>query len=209
MAGPGRQAVRLRTKLTPHLRASASLRLMRIAILLSVAAAFAGAALAQAPSTASVATLDQGVARPGGTYISLPLATATACADACAADGLCMSWTFVSAAPARCDLKAVIPHPVRDPSAASGLAARAPSFARLVAPSQIGPPRDLAAAAPAHEPPAAAAAVQTSIAAEEIPADALDTPAATRDAPALPPPPAVDAPILLSADSAPLPLRDR
>jgi PAN domain len=201
---------------------------MRTMILaLAILAAVAVTALAQSTAPPQVATLEQGVARPGGVYMTVPAATPNACAEACAADGLCMSWTFQSDPPQRCELKAVIPHPVRDPLAVSGLAARAPAFARLVAPREIGPPRDLAepphtqvASAPLPpeprpeprpEPgpePRPEPGPEPGPAPAREPAD-LDAPETTRDEPALPPRPPEDAPILLSADTAPLPLRDR
>ena len=185
---------------------------MRTLILALLLLAGAAAATAQAPSPPPVATLEEGVARPGGVYMTLPGTTAGACADACAADGLCMAWTFLAEAPIRCELKAVIPHPVRDPLAVSGLAARAPAFARLVAPREIGPPRDLSAAPPAPEPPlppSRAAAPPPQDAASVLPSAEEDIPEVTRDAPVLSTRAADEGPILLSADTAPLPLRDR
>jgi hypothetical protein len=123
-----------------------------------------------------------------------------------------MSWTFVNAPPARCELKAVIPHPVRDPLATSGLATRAPAFARLVAPREIGPPRDLAAPPEQSlDATVIAAPPSTDLAARPEPASTqgVDGPEITRDAPALPQRAADESPILLSAETAPLPLRDR
>jgi hypothetical protein len=89
------------------------------------------------------ATREVGVTRPGGTYATLPGADPNACAQACARDGLCMSWTVIADVQPRCELKAVIPHPIEDSLAISGLSPRAPAFARLVAPREIGPPRTL------------------------------------------------------------------
>lgn len=193
---------------------------MRNLIITVLVAGVATAALASEDPTAppSTSTIETGVARPGGTYTSFRMADANACAAACAQDALCMSWTFVADPQGRCDLKAVIPHPVMDHLAVSGLAARAPSFSRLVQPTTIGPPRDLAAApdpvsAPADwqpppmtAPPPPRAATQAR--APEDPEEPIEAAEAstTLASPALP---SDDPPILLSADRAPLALRNR
>ncbi|GAM98850.1 hypothetical protein U91I_02486 [alpha proteobacterium U9-1i] len=73
----------------------------------------------------------RGVARPGGAYVTLPSADASACAALCARDGLCMAWT--QRVEPVCELKAVIPSPIAAPGVTSGLSARAPDFARHLA----------------------------------------------------------------------------
>lgn len=155
----------------------------------------AGAALAQT----ALATREIGFARPGGVYATLPGADPDACARACAADGLCMSWTAIADGSPRCELKAVIPHAVEDALAVSGLSARAPGFARLIAPREIGPPAAITgeqpqtASAPTPEPEAEAeeAIVEAVVAApEDVEAVAVD-------------------PILLNAPPPTLPLRAR
>lgn len=75
-------------------------------------------------------TTEPNVARPGGDYATVPAATAEACSAACSADSLCMSWSF-SEAERQCDLKAVVPAPMRAEGISSGIAARAPAFARV------------------------------------------------------------------------------
>ncbi len=82
-------------------------------------------------------TMEQDIARPGGVYSSMPTQDAGACARACAEDGLCMAWTFAAGA---CDLKAIAPNPQAYVGAISGLSARAPAFARLVAPPPSASP---------------------------------------------------------------------
>lgn len=177
---------------------------MRAAILVTCVTALGAAVGWTAAATASEpggATLESGVARPGGVYATVTAPDAIACAEACADDALCMSWTFMIVADgAPCELKAVIPHAVPDRRAVSGLSARAPSFARLVgARTPLGPPLDLNRAPP--EAPASLPAAATPVLSDAV--------AAADEPPPLPGPVAGDTPILLSADTAPLPLRDR
>lgn len=183
---------------------------MRAAILATLLAALGagpGMTAAATASEPSGATMDRGMARPGGVYANVAAPDAIACAQACADDALCMSWTFMSVAgDGSCELKAVIPHPSPDVRATSGLSARAPAFARLVgARAPFGPPLDLngAPSDAAPLPPAPPAPASPS------PAAASETVAAASEPPPLPRTSASDAPILLSADTAPLPLRDR
>lgn len=207
---------------------------MRRVELALAGAAMAGAVLAPAaPRMAlaqegppAVATVEPGVARPGGVYLTLQPTDPAGCASACAQDRLCMSWTFrLEPAPA-CELKAVIPHPVEDARAVSGLAARAPAFARLVAPRRLGPPLALTVPVPppapapvAAAPPAPAAldlpppspeptlaAAPMAVAPPETPPAPSPEPAAPPAPPSLPDPPP---PVLLNAPQAPLPLRER
>ena len=82
--------------------------------------------------------------RPGGTYVSLPSASAETCAAQCAADGLCLAWTFRSTDKS-CALKAVVTPAQPLAGASSGLAPRAPGFAALVgAPNAAAAPEVLA-----------------------------------------------------------------
>jgi hypothetical protein len=193
---------------------------MRHLILSVLVAGLATAALANEGPAAppSAPTIETGVARPGGTYTSFGQADANACAAACAQDTLCMSWTFVADPQGRCDLKAVIPHPVMDHLAVSGLAARAPGFSRLVQPTSIGPPRDLAAApepvsAPAAwQPPPVTAPPPPQVPTQGRASEDPEAPIEAAEASTTlnrPLPPTDDAPILLSADRAPLALRTR
>jgi hypothetical protein len=109
------------------------------AVIGAVAAAQTAPAVAPPPAQ-SLSTWEEGVARPGGVYATPQADDPQACRQACADDALCMSWTFrLEPAPA-CELKAVIPAPVEDTRAISGLAARAPDFARLVTPQRLGEP---------------------------------------------------------------------
>lgn len=170
---------------------------------LSALAGLSAAALATEPG---VAAPEPGLARPGGVYAVIPASDAMDCAQACEADALCMSWTFMAdASGPSCELKAVIPHTVPETRATSGLSARAPAFARLVgAREPIGQPRTLTGPVSAS-PVAPAAAAGPSPAAsriDETPDVAGATPPLPRDDPS-------DAPILISDGWAPLPLRDR
>ncbi|MGE3142283.1 MAG: PAN domain-containing protein [Hyphomonadaceae bacterium] len=112
-------------------------------------------------AAAGAATLEPNTARPGGAYDTLPLASAEACASACAADALCMAWTYTPAH--LCELKAVAPRPAPLQGAVSGLSERAPAFTRLTAPPTAGKsqpqnmaeaPVALRARLPAENPPA-------------------------------------------------------
>jgi hypothetical protein len=186
---------------------------MRAAILVSLLAALGAGAGMTAAATASEpsgATMDRGMARPGGVYANVAAPDAIACAQACADDALCMSWTFMSVAGGgSCELKAVIPHPSPDVRATSGLSARAPGFARLVGVrAPFGPPLDLGGE-PLDTAPQYAEPSPPPAPARPSQAAASDTVAAASEPPPLPRTSASDAPILLSADTAPLPLRDR
>ncbi len=181
--------------------------MIRMILMAAVAAGLCGAATAE---ELQHATLEPGMARPGGVYATVSVADPAACAQACADDALCMSWTLMEApAGPLCELKAVIPPAVPDLRATSGLSVRAPSFARLVGvstPSSIGPPRALVEL---PEAPAAPVAVSVSVAVAPPPPAASETVAAADPAPVIARAPQADAPILLRADTAPLPLRDR
>ena len=182
---------------------------MRSAIMIFLTAAFgalAGLSVAAFATDPSSATLEPGLARPGGVYVVVPAAEATVCAQACEADALCMSWTYMAdASGPSCELKAVIPHTVPEMRATSGLSARAPAFARLVGARQpIGYPRPLTgpvSASPA-EPAAAASPSPAATTTHATPTLANAPPPLPRDDPS-------DAPILISDERAPLPLRDR
>ena len=178
---------------------------IRLTLMAALGAGLCGAATAE---ELQHATLEPGMARPGGVYATVSAADPAACAQACADDALCMSWTLVEAPAAPlCELKAVIPPAVPDLRATSGLSARAPSFARLVGvstPSPIGPPRALV-----ELPEAPAAPVAVSVSVAPPPPAASETVAAADPAPVIARAPQADAPILLGADTAPLPLRER
>ena len=109
-------------------------------------------------AAAGAATMEPNIARPGGGYDTLQLASADACASACAEDALCMAWTLTAAG--QCELKAIAPHPIAANGATSGLSARAPGFARLATPQQpAAAPPELRAQLPdilATSPPSAA-----------------------------------------------------
>lgn len=75
---------------------------------------------------------EQGVSRPGGVYLTMPMASAEACSAACSDDNLCMAWSFAMAERA-CELKAIAPAPVRAEGVVSGLSQRAPAFVRVEA----------------------------------------------------------------------------
>ena len=104
---------------------------MRIALIL-----FAMIALQAAAWAAS----ESGVARPGASYASAPMETPAACERACAEDGLCMAWNFAAGL---CELKAVVPQPIVQAGATSGLSTRVPARLR----EQTAP------ATPPPEPP--------------------------------------------------------
>jgi hypothetical protein len=108
------------------------------------------AMLALAVCGAGSATFETGIARPGGAYQTLWTESATGCAAACDADGLCIAWSYASN---DCELKAVAPQPVRDARTTSGLSARAPDFARALAPE--APPELRADRPPAPAQPSA------------------------------------------------------
>ncbi|MGE0828206.1 MAG: PAN domain-containing protein [Hyphomonadaceae bacterium] len=92
----------------------------------------AASTLASFAAIGAASSSEPGVARPGGTYQTLPASSANDCAAACARDGLCLSWTFLTQT-YQCELKAVIPQPVLAASAVSGLSQRAPDFMRAAA----------------------------------------------------------------------------
>ncbi len=100
---------------------------IRRILLLSVVAFGLGVEAAAQSSLAG----DGDVDRPGGVYTTLRLADAPTCASLCAADGICLAWTY--RADGACELKAVIPAPVASRGARSGLSSRAPAFAHLIA----------------------------------------------------------------------------
>jgi hypothetical protein len=62
-----------------------------------------------------------------GVYVSLTTSNATACARACADDGICMAWTF--RAENACELSAVVSASHPEGVLASGFSSRAPAFA--------------------------------------------------------------------------------
>ena len=81
--------------------------------------------------------------RAPGAYSSRPSESSEACARMCAADTLCMSWSY---AENLCALRANVP---QNMSAASGLSPRAPQALRQMANAA---PADPIAAAPLVEP---------------------------------------------------------
>lgn len=117
---------------------------MRIVLICLALAASASAALAQ------TAPFGQpGMSRPGGAYSTIAADSPALCAQQCDADRLCMAWDY-QASRRQCDLKAVTPRPIPAPGFISGLSARAPDFARAMAPpAPIQPPAAEAAIAPA------------------------------------------------------------
>jgi uncharacterized protein (DUF1501 family) len=66
-----------------------------------------------------------------GAYEAAAAPSAQDCANRCAADGLCMSWTYADVSgDAACSLSAVAPMSPAAPGALMGLNPRAPDFAR-------------------------------------------------------------------------------
>lgn len=119
---------------------------MRIQFMLAAGAIAAIAATAGA-QTALIAERD--VVRPGGVYETIRTADANACARLCTEDSICMAWTHQ--ANGACELKAVVPHPIAEAGAMSGLSPRAPDFARRVSMAElIPPPAPTAALAAPH-----------------------------------------------------------
>jgi hypothetical protein len=180
-------------------------------LMLVVLSGFGLAAPVAGQTAPPAAGLEVGFARPGGTYLTPPAATAEACARACSEDALCMAFTFYAyeSAP-RCELKAVIPRPRTDPTATAGLSHRAPAFARLVAGDPPLPNPALPLTPPVMPGPAvqvagdAAPPVETPVAG---PAPAPAPPASPVSSPALA---AADVPITLTpAPPQDLPLRNR
>lgn len=100
------------------------MKAMRLALFTMVALALA----VEAASQTSVGDADTD--RPGAIYTSLRISDPMTCASLCAADNICMAWTYRSAG--ACDLKAVAPDPIPARGVRSGLSARAPDFARRV-----------------------------------------------------------------------------
>jgi hypothetical protein len=99
------------------------MRLLRAILLFAAALAFGAHAAAQSGPAG-----DADVARPGGVYNLLTVATADACAQACASDGICIAWSLQPGG--ACELKAVAPAPVRSLGVRSGLSSRAPAGLR-------------------------------------------------------------------------------
>lgn len=97
--------------------------------------------------TVAAFAAEEDVLRPGGDYAIVSASTPSGCEAACAIDGLCMSWTFTPES-GECALKAVVPAPVRAKGMVSGIAPRAPAFARL---AEAPPPMD---DSPSPPPPA-------------------------------------------------------
>ncbi|MGE0045301.1 MAG: PAN domain-containing protein [Hyphomonadaceae bacterium] len=95
---------------------------------------------------AAALAYETGISRPGGVYAEMSVASADACAQACAEDGLCMSWTYRRGG--TCELKATAPAPVAQDDAISGLSSRAPADLRAAAPAMVA----AAAPAPPEEP---------------------------------------------------------
>lgn len=91
--------------------------------------------------------------RAAGAYSSLPSENSEACARMCAADTLCMSWSY---AENLCALRANVP---QNMSAVSGLSSRAPQILRQAA---TRAPSDPIPAAPAvlSAPPSSPRAVE-------------------------------------------------
>lgn len=128
------------------------MRSLRVLLLAAAAAAFAMHAAAQSGPAG-----DADVARPGGIYNLLTSVNADACAQACAADNICMAWTFQAGG--ACELKAVAPAPVRAMGARSGLSNRTPPSLRqadAAALSALAPIPANTAVAPAANPQLAA-----------------------------------------------------
>lgn len=80
-----------------------------------------GAALATATSANATSQ------RINGSYTSVTARDVTACARACADDGLCIAW--IRHADASCELMAIAPNAPPENGAEVGIATRAPSFA--------------------------------------------------------------------------------
>jgi hypothetical protein len=138
---------------------------------------FAALAAVLALSSAQAEPAGQiGFDRPGGTYVSLPSESAGACAAQCAADGLCLAWTFRPANKS-CALKAVVTPAQPLDGVSSGLAPRAPGFAALVGAKveQEPLPQRVAALAP---PPAPLANLRV-----HLPAPVEPKPVAAKPAP--------------------------
>lgn len=106
---------------------------MRLLALSLITAAAMAAGVLNAP-----AAEERGVARPGGAFAVLDVTDPAACMRACAADGLCMAWTYLPGGV--CELKAVVPAAVVRPDAVSGLSARAPASLPSAALPDSAPP---------------------------------------------------------------------
>ena len=116
---------------------------------------FGLAAAAQTPLIGEADT-----ALPGGVYATMNADSVVACAQLCAADGLCLAWTYRAAANGACELKAVLPRPVAEAGAISGASSRAPAFAQALAatpaasaPAQIADNSGASAPHPASSKP--------------------------------------------------------
>lgn len=90
--------------------------------------------------------------RAAGAYSSLPTANGEACARMCAADTLCMSWSY---AENLCALRANVP---QNMSPVSGLSARAPQILRQAVTSAPSEPIPAAPAVLSASPPSPRAA---------------------------------------------------
>ncbi|MES1156181.1 MAG: PAN domain-containing protein [Alphaproteobacteria bacterium] len=103
---------------------------MRALLFSIIGAAVFGAGLATA-QTSLIGQAD--TALPGGVYTTLRAENVAACAQFCAADGICLAWTYRSEQNGACELKAVVPHAVSEAGAISGTSSRAPAFAQALA----------------------------------------------------------------------------
>jgi hypothetical protein len=101
--------------------------MLRLLCLISALAA--GAAFAEA-------RMERDVECAGGVFLSKSAPSASACAQACSADALCMSWSYRADLDGRCELKAVVAPARIRVGAVSGLSARAPAIAHLAV---VGP----------------------------------------------------------------------
>ena len=119
---------------------------IRFILVIAVALSAALAAAAQ-----EVLIGERDIARPGGSYVTLAVADAAACASLCGRDGLCLAWTHRAAG--MCELKAVTPPPVATLGARSGLSQRAPDFARRLPLPELAHAEPPAATIAAAEPP--------------------------------------------------------
>lgn len=104
-----------------------------------------------------------------GAYVSLTAASATACARACADDGICMAWTF--RAENACELSAVMPASLPTGALASGFSSRAPGSLRQTTPAPVieeTPPAPIQSTATTAEPESEPAITEADIDADAM-----------------------------------------
>src|SRR5262249_39784861 len=135
---------------------SADVKRMRTLPACIVAASIFALGVSAAAQTPLIGLTD--TALPGGAYVTLPASSAIASAQQCSDDRMCLARTYRAAANS-CELKAVVPHPVSETGAISGMSSRAPAFAQQIAATPAAAPETKVASA---DPKDAAAPVSES-----------------------------------------------